>query len=103
MGSSGGQDGVVGLAGATDLHVAEAALVEQACVLGGRPLAALGLDQHVEGEELSHDGAAPVLQQQRLHQQDPSTCTHTPHTPGPVCRGSPSCSGSLTQSKNRHF
>lgn len=68
--SSDGQDGVVRLAGATDLHVVEADLVEHVCVLGRRALPALRLHQHVEGEDLSHDGASSVLKQHGVHQQD---------------------------------
>lgn len=66
----GGQDGVVVLPGATHLDVLEARGPEQVGVLGRRTLAPLRLHQHVEGEDLSHDGASPVLEQHGLHQQD---------------------------------
>lgn len=70
LSSSDGEDGVVRLAGPTHLHVAEAGLGEHAGVLGRRALAALRLHQHVEGEDLSHDGPPPVLKQHGFHQQD---------------------------------
>lgn len=72
--SSEGQDGVVGLPGPAQLDVVEAGLVEHQGVLGRAALAAHRLHQHVEGEELTHDGPLPVLKQHGLHQQNAATC-----------------------------
>lgn len=74
LGSSDGQDGVIGLAGPAHLNVAEAGLVEHVGVLGWRALPALRLHQHVEGEDLSHDGPSSVLKQHGFHQQDAAAC-----------------------------
>lgn len=71
--SSDGQDGIVGLPGPADLDVAEARLVEHVSVFGRGALPALRLHQHVEGEDLRHDGPSSVFKQQRLHQQDAPT------------------------------
>lgn len=73
-GSSEGQDGVVGLPGPAQLNVVEAGLVEHQGVLGQPALAAHRLHQHVEGEELTHDGPLPVLKQHGFHQQNTATC-----------------------------
>lgn len=72
--SSDSQDGVVGLSGPTHLNIAEADLVEHVAVLGQWAFPALSLHQHVEGEELSHDGPSSVLKKQGLHQQDAAAC-----------------------------
>ena len=65
--SSDGQDGVVGLASPTHLDVLKADLREHAGVTRRRTLPALRLQQHVEGEDLGHDGASSVLEQHGLH------------------------------------
>ena len=74
-GSLDGQDSVVGLPGPADLDTVEAGGGQHAWVLGGRVFFALGLHQHVEGEDLGHDRTASVLKQQSLHQENSPTYT----------------------------
>lgn len=71
------EDGIVGFACPAHLHVSEAGQPEHMCVVRRRLLLPLRLNQHVQGEELGHDGTSVVLKQHSLYQQNTSTCMHT--------------------------
>ena len=74
QGSLPGQDGVVGTPGPPAPHVSEAGGGQERAVLGGGPLAALRLHQHVQWEQHRGQGAPPVRVQEALDDQDAATC-----------------------------
>lgn len=70
------QHSVVDLPSEAVLDVGETRSSQQGCILSSWALPALRLHQHVQGVELSREGAWSILVQQRLHQQHAASCRH---------------------------
>ena len=74
QGSFPGQDSIVGSPRPPAPHVSEAGGAQERAVLGGGPLTALRLHQHVQRVQQRGQRAPPVRVQEALDDQDAATC-----------------------------